>query len=358
MFLLFRAFSGCFVQQIAPLLHHHLHQWGFLMASITKRGLKWRAQVRRNGKSASASFSTKAKAAAWAAQQEALVESREEFAGAGRTFADLLIRYRDEVSVKKRGARREKLWIAVMLRDPLASVVLDRLSAADLSAWRDRRLAAVSPATVNREMAILSNACHIAWREWGWLRDVPTSRVARPKAGEARSRRPTKEEIDRLIMVSGYRADAPPVTKTARVVAAFLLACETGLRAGEILGLNRENVHDRHVHLPRTKNGHPRDVPLTGGAKRIIAQVMAVAPENGGIFGLDSTILDALWRKIRDAAGIDNLHFHDSRREALTRLSQIFGVMELARISGHRDLRILQNVYYAPDVADLAKKLE
>ncbi len=49
---------------------------------------------------------------------------------------------------------------------------------------------------------------------------------------------------------------------------------------------------------------------------------------------------------------------HDTRREALTRLSKIFNVMELAKISGHRDLRVLQNVYYAPSADDLAEKLD
>ena len=57
--------------------------------------------------------------------------------------------------------------------------------------------------------------------------------------------------------------------------------------------------------------------------------------------------LDALFRKARTRAQIEDLHFHDTRREALTRLSNIFDVMELARISGHRDLRILQKVYQA-----------
>ena len=60
--------------------------------------------------------------------------------------------------------------------------------------------------------------------------------------------------------------------------------------------------------------------------------------------------------ELRDAL-IEDLHFHDTRREALTRLSKVFDVMELARISGHRDLRVLQNVYYAPSVKDLADKL-
>ncbi|ABQ99137.1 integrase [Haemophilus influenzae PittGG] len=49
-----------------------------------------------------------------------------------------------------------------------------------------------------------------------------------------------------------------------------------------------------------------------------------------------------------------NLHFHDTRRE---RLAEKVDVMVLAKISGHRDLSILQNTYYAPDMAEIAQRL-
>ena len=78
--------------------------------------------------------------------------------------------------------------------------------------------------------------------------------------------------------------------------------------------------------------------------------------EGDTVFDVSTASLDALFRKAR--AHIEGLHFHDTRREALTRLSKVFDVMELARISGHRDLRVLQNVYYAPSVSDLAAKLD
>ena len=66
---------------------------------------------------------------------------------------------------------------------------------------------------------------------------------------------------------------------------------------------------------------------------------------------------DALWRKGRERAGIAGLNFHDSRREALTRLARIYGVLELAAISGHRDLQTLREVYYAPRVEELEEKI-
>lgn len=54
---------------------------------------------------------------------------------------------------------------------------------------------------------------------------------------------------------------------------------------------------------------------------------------------------------------IDDLHFHDTRHTAITRLAKIFNVLELARIVGHRDLRNLQ-IYFNMTAEDMAKKLD
>lgn len=54
---------------------------------------------------------------------------------------------------------------------------------------------------------------------------------------------------------------------------------------------------------------------------------------------------------------IEDLHFHDSRAEALTRLARKVDVMTLARISGHKDLRVLLETYYRESAADIAKRL-
>lgn len=155
----------------------------------------------------------------------------------------------------------------------------------------------------------------------------------------------------------GYSRETPPETISSRVGAAYLFAIETGMRAGEICSLEWRYVNERHVHLPRTKNGHVRDVPLSVEARRIIEQLRSLTGDEETVFRVSTASLDALFRKAKRLALIEDLHFHDTRREALTRLSKVFDVMELARISGHRDLRVLQNVYYAPSVKDLADKL-
>jgi len=132
-----------------------------------------------------------------------------------------------------------------------------------------------------------------------------------------------------------------------------LFAIETAMRAGEIVNLTWEHVHldESYVHVADSKNGYARDVPLSTRAKEIIQMMVGV--DDVRVFKVASNSRDAMFRNARDRALIEDLHFHDSRREALSRLAKKMDVLQLARISGHRDLRVLQNTYYAPKVSDL-----
>ncbi|OBS07932.1 integrase [Acidihalobacter prosperus] len=213
-----------------------------------------------------------------------------------------------------------------------------------------------------REWNLLSNAFNIGLQEWGWVAENPMTRVRKPATPAARDRRLTQDEIDRLVVASGYTDEQPPETLTARVGATMLFAIETAMRAGEIAGLIWGHVHveRRYVHLPLTKNGKPRDVPLSTRALELIERMRPLTGEheNNPVFGLSPRQIDVLFRKIKKKVGIEDLHFHDTRREALSRLAAKFDVMDLAKISGHQDLRILQNVYYAPKVDDLVSKMD
>ena len=318
------------------------------MATMRKRNGKWFVEVRKKGhKPQRATFDTKSAATAWAVDTERALKSGSEIPN--KTFGDLLERYEKEVSKHKRGYKWEAARIGLLLRDPIAKIQLKALSQPHTQEWRDRRLESVSAASVRREWTLLSHACNVAINEWHWLKENPFKGVKRPAPPAPRDRRISQDEIDRVLLAAGY--EEPPRTLTARVACAFLFAIETAMRAGEIAGIRPDNVHDRHVHLPKTKNGTKRDVPLSTEAKRLLKVV-----DNN--FGLTPDQISHLFRKIKARAMLDDLHFHDTRREALSRLSKRLDVMQLAKVSGHRDLRILQEVYYAPKVEDLADQLE
>jgi len=136
-----------------------------------------------------------------------------------------------------------------------------------------------------------------------------------------------------------------------------ILAIETAMRRGELLGLRWEHVHldQSFVHLPLTKNGDSRDVPLSPLAR----QTIEALPRSlaGVVIPVHPEALKGLWNRATRRADITDLRFHDLRHEATTRFFEKgLGVMEVAAITGHKDLRMLQRyVQLRPE--DLALKL-
>lgn len=315
-------------------------------------GGKWRAEVYRRGKRESKVCSTKSAAKAWAARREYELDNPGEVAS-DTLFGDVMDRYAREVSSKKRGARSEIVRIERIRRDRLARIRLGDLRPADLADWRDRRLLEVKSATVKREMEQLSAVLTQCVKEWGLLSQNPMAKVRRAKDSPPRDRLPAPAEIEALRISAGDNLD----NATARTFHAFLFACETAMRAGEIAGLEWGDVDlaGRVAHLSMTKNGTSRNVPLTLEAVRLLeALPSGLRP---GAFGLTSPQITALFAKVRKRAGVVDLRFHDSRAEGTTRLSRKVDVLTLARITGHRDLRILQR-YYREDASSIARRLD
>lgn len=332
------------------------------MASIRKHKTGWRAFVDRRGVRKSKVFPTRQEAKDWASREEYKIMNGEKVAAA-MTLGDVLDRYAREVSPVKRGHRWEALRLERMRRD-IGHHRLGDLEPRHIAAWRDARLREVAPGSVRREMVLLGSVLRQARDEWGLMSSNPMQGVRKPQEPPPRTRLPTDDEMARMAHVAGSDLS----TATGRAWHAFQFACETAMRAGEIVGLtwDRIDMDARVAHLPITKNGRARDVPMTRDAVALLDQLLATngleyheARETSRkAFGLSSRQLDALFRKIRDRAGVEGLRFHDSRAYALGRLSEKVDVLTLARISGHRDLRILLNTYYRKTAADIARGLD
>jgi integrase len=345
----------CIKSTLFVILSRHFHDNDHDMATIRKRGAAWQAQVFLHGVRKSGTFGTKIEAQQWAAQIEGQILAGKTDEIPDKTFADLLRRYAKEVSPTKRGERWERIRIELTCRDDVVNVHLRELDSRAIAAWRDRRLAQVSPASVRREWNLLSSACTIAVKEWKWLKENPMSEVKRPPPTEARDRMATQDEIDRLLFVLGYHTEKQPATISARVGAACLFAIETAMRAGEIAGLTWENVFlDRKFCKTAGKTAAAkRDVPLSPEAIRIIKQM----PTTGDtVFNVSTAQIDALFRKAKGNALVTELHFHDFRHLAITRLAQKLDVLDLARMVGHRDLKMLM-IYYNKSAEDMAGRL-
>jgi integrase len=322
------------------------HVWDF-MASIRKQGKKWRAYVERQGIRRTKVFPSRQEARDWASAEEARI-----LGGAGAAsklkFRDILGRYAREVSPAKRGHRWEVVRIEKLQRDELADKRMCDLEPQDVARWRDRRLREVAPGSVIREMNLLGSIFSVARREWGLIAESPMKDVSKPPQPPRRERLVTQAELERMALVAGEDM----TYATARAFAAFRFAIETAMRAGEILSLTRDRVDTtrRVAQLDMTKNGTSREVALS-------SEAVAIWQALPGGFNLTSRQLDALFRKITGKAVVQGLTFHDSRHSAITRLAKKLHPMDLARMVGHRDLKMLLR-YYDESAEEIAKRLD
>lgn len=322
------------------------------MASYRKRGKSWFVEIWRLGQREGKSFATKEEAKAWAGDRESSLRKGQ--TSTKHTLKDALERYRNEVSPTKRGWRWEKLRIDAFIRGiPFIDRPMPAITTDDWGKWRDSRLKSVAGSTFNRELNILSAVYEEARREWRWVHSNVIRDVRRSKNPAHREVTISDGERDSLIAELKY-GGGKPETLSHEVALALLLALETGMRAGELLGLewSRINLKEKFVRLPITKNGKARDVPLSKKAVRIIGRFPKRA---GRLFQLTPATLDALFRRARDRLDFP-FTFHDSRATAITRLSKKLDVLALARMMGHSNIKSLQT-YYRESATDLAARL-
>lgn len=327
------------------------------MATIRKRGKMHFAEVRsrRHGVYVSRTFPTKLQAQAWALSVE---QDLGVYKGAtlGKTLWDAYERYMREISPTHKGARWEEIRLKKLQRDRLAVVMLANLSTERLQEWVSEQLTVLSPSSVSREFGLISAVLTAARKRWKWMTHSPAADVMKPKKPPPRERRISADEQNRILEALGYDPKGVVYHPRRQVAIAFLLAIETAMRHGELWGLEWRDVNlaDRYVVLHDTKNGTSRKVPLT---KEAVALLQKLPGGKGRVFPMPKATAEVMFRRAVQLAGIENLHFHDTRHEGLTRLAQKLSMLELARVVGHKDPRSLM-IYYNPTVSELAAKLD
>lgn len=357
------------------------------MATIYKRdsGL-WQVDIRRKGyPRQSRTFESNADAEAWGRQVEtemdrgAFVSRRE---AESTTLAEALKRYQREVTPKKRGADQEGYRIKALLALPLASRTLAAIRGVEMAKLRDDELArGLAASSVMKSLALLSHLFETARKEWGIEVDNPVKKISKPKIDNARERRLSDEEMRYLLAALDDPGDAVKTKEGNRrnewtpKVARW--AIETAMRQGEILALEWKHVDlDKGTaHLPETKNGTARTVPLSPAAVALIRPTGKVTLlRKGKVFPTTASAVKQSFSRavvrgrrnyVADCAttGIEpldnflvDLTFHDLRHEATSRLADIFEMQKLMKITGHKDSRMLAR-YYHPRAEDLAEEM-
>lgn len=326
------------------------------MASFRKRGpYQWQAQVRKKGHPPqSKTFETRAEAEKWARGIEVEMDTRVFVSRAeaeSTTLHELLERYLDEVTPLKKGAEPETNRLRAMMRHPLARRFVAGIRGMDIARWRDERLCKVSPATVKRDLVLLGHVFEVARKEWGIYVHNPVRDIRLPPSGRPRERRLLAGEEARLF-------EACRKARNPWLLPLVQLALETAMRQSELLRLRWEHIDltERTAHLPDTKNGEARTVPLSSSAVSELRSLPRAL--HGYVFaGITREAVKRSYMRAIRRAGIKNLRFHDLRHEATTRMFEKgLNIMEVASITGHKDLRMLRR-YTHLKAEDLARKL-
>lgn len=215
-----------------------------------------------------------------------------------------------------------------------------------VAAYRDYRLSVPHPKTPNKtlaastvklEMMLLSNVFTVAITEWRVIIENPVTKVRKPKPAPGRSRRLSQKEST-LILKRAH------IYQNRELYPVIVIALETAMRQGEILSLRWENISwkKRVAHLPYTKNGDARDVPLSNAAITVLKYWLKPRQE-GKIFLYTSSGIKSTWRGFVKSLKIEDLHFHDLRHEAISRLFEKgLDMLEVSTISGHKSLSMLK----------------
>jgi integrase len=266
-------------------------------------------------------------------------------------LADIVIRYRDTVCIRKRGGETERIVLTAFLRHPICKRPLTDITPAHFAQYRDDRLKQVKAATLKRQLGPIRNLFNVARDEWELpITENPAAKISLDAKDQRRERRLRPGEEEKVIQAAAR-------CRNPLMVPIIQLALETSMRRGEILAIRNEHVDIKGCALliPDTKNGYARTIPLTRRATAILRQRMRLA--DNWLFPISANALRLNWQRLKRRMGIGDLRFHGLRHEAISRLfDKGLTIPEVALISGHKDMRMLLR-YAHPIRQQIVQKL-
>ncbi len=332
------------------------------MATITKRKtksgkLRYTAQIRirRDGRLAhteARTFSTLAAAEAWGKRREVELSAPGALDRKGHeTVGDLIRRYVEEFEPVMRWRRSKAADLQRLLKREISGHTATALTAQHLIAHVQARVAAgASPSTAGNDLVWLSGVLRTARTVWG----VPVPPHVAEDARDAcrrlrlvapskrRDRRPEPDEIARLLAhyAAGTRGEIPMGDIIQFAIASARREAEICRLEWRDLDREASSILVRDVKHPTDREGNHQPAKLTREAMEIIDR----QPRSGArIFPYNEKSISASFTRSCSLLGIDDLHFHDLRHEATSRLFEAgYSIPEVTQFTLHRSWKDLQ----------------
>lgn len=326
---------------------------------LGKGGVRFRALVRwrenRKPRSVSKTFSSHRAADEWGNRQVERLENNDLVQGGRHTVGDLIRRYLEEPLVQV--ARTRRYSLNLIADCDIASIDITDLSTQDLIAFAsDRKDAGTGPVTVAIDIYNLKSVFRDANLLWG----VPAPSAVVEDAipilyrfglmgkSKARSRRLEEGEFEK--MTAGLLERQNKNQSHIPFVDLFEFSILSCMRVSEVCSIRWEDLDRKKKKVmvrnrkdPRKKQGNHMWVRLLGGAFEIIERQ---EKSDERIFPYDPRSVTAGWQRVRAKLGIQDLRYHDLRREGASRLFEKgYTITEVAQVTGHRDINLLWRVY-------------
>jgi integrase len=223
--------------------------------------------------------------------------------------------------------------------------------------------AKASPATVSNYLSHLGAVFSIARAAWGFDLDPQamtdaakvTRKLGLTSKSRERSRRPTLDELDKLLNHFGEVRRRRPDSAPMQAIIGF--AIFSTRRLEEITRIKWEDLDEegsrivvRDMKNPGEKIGNDVRCDLPPEALRIIKAQPRTAKE---IFPYSTDAIGAAFTRACKLLAIVDLHFHDLRHDGVSRLFELgWNIPHVAAVSGHRSWTSLRRYTHLRQTGD------
>ncbi|MDP2491837.1 site-specific integrase [Vibrio splendidus] len=349
-----------------------------------KQGLRWKARVKVTHKGKiiaqqSRTFDSKPQATSWAKKKQIEMEAHPHGLNGDSTpqlevttIAEAISRYINDPEKTERFEGKDKFYVLQRLAfADIGKVMTNSLTYEDLKSHceqRQRSDTSPSPSTINTDISYLRSLLNES-KDYGIEASTGIFDEAILKLKDKglisksnrRLRRAKPKELS-LIMESlklreAHRAAHIPYSS---IVPFSILTC---MRIGEICKIRWEDydTDEKTILIRDRKDPNNRsndlELPLCDQTLAII-DAQPRKSEDARIFPYKSQSITAGWQRVRNKLGITNLTYHDLRAEGISRLFEAgWDIAMVAKISGHKNLRVLQTHYNRIHTKKLNSKL-
>ena len=326
---------------------------------IRKRLGKYFVEIKRQGhKNIYKTFNQKSDAMKWGRSVELQLDQsryRDTSNASKTTLLSVMERHLKERLRVVRAPKKEQSRFNVIKKHDIVKRSLSSLTPQIFARYRDERMDdGISNSTICRELSFMSIAIKKAIRFYNcWLPEHPIPNDIKPKENPPRNRRLQEGEFEKLMQHCKTK-------RNSYWCSMIEFAIETAMRLNEQLTLKWDQVDLKKMMITilaeHSKTGVERKIPLTPRAIQILNEIPRHI--NGRVFPVSLNNFQRAWRSITRNAEIKNLHWHDLRREACSRLmEQGLSISEVQMFTGHKTLSLMLQTYSQHNPSVVAKKL-